>query len=317
MSLSPDLSIVVVSFNTRDALDRCLGCVVGDPAAEVWVVDNASGDGSAGLVRRRYPSVNLLVNESNRGFAAACNQAIVRARGRVIVLLNPDAIPEPSALRTLCAVLDERPEVGVVGGQLLSPGGRPLRSYGETPSLGAFITEMLGVDSVPGLRRLFPSVASPPKRRERPRPVGYVVGACLAFRRELVDAVGLLDERFFLYFEETDLCLRARQAGFLVWFEPAARIRHLGQASAAQLGAEAEAHYARSAYAFVRKHQGTAAAGRLGTLFALWLSAQLGVHLLQSLACRPGARQALHRKRRLLALHRSLARQRAEEGAWA
>ncbi|RDI76259.1 putative glycosyltransferase [Gaiella occulta] len=299
-------SIVIVSWNTREALAECLASVVADTATEVWVVDNASADGSADMVRGRYPSVNLLVNDRNRGFAAACNQALAQANGRLLLLLNPDARPQPGALRRLCAVLEERPEVGVVGGQLLARDGRPLRSYGAIPSVGAFLTEMVGLAGVPGLRRLLPAVAAAPRRRERPRSVGYTSGACLAFRRELLDTVGMLDERFFLYFEETDFCARVRQAGYLVWFEPAARVEHQGQASAARLGQEAEAHYARSAYAFIHKHRGARAARRLRAAFVVWLAAQLVLHRLGTLARRPGACAAHARKRRLLELHRGI-----------
>jgi hypothetical protein len=308
--MTPELSVVVVSWNTREALARCLDSVLADPdgaAAEIWVVDNASTDGSAAMVGRRFPSVRLVANDWNRGFAAACNQAVARAAGPVVVLLNSDAVLEPGALRGLLAVLRERPDVGVVGGRLLDRDGRPRRSYGRIPTVGAFVAEMLGVHRIPVLDRLVPAVASRPRRRERAREVGYVSGAFLAFRRELAETVGSLDKRFFLYFEETDFCLRVRRdAGRLVWFEPAARARHEGQASARQLRSEAERQYARSAYAFVRKTYGAAAARRLSAVFRLWLAAHVAVHALQALARSPGARAALVRKRRLRTLHREL-----------
>lgn len=308
--MTPELSIVVVSWNTREGLARCLDSVLADPdgkAAETWVVDNASTDGSALTVARRFPSVRLIANGGNRGFAAACNQGVARAAGEFVLLLNSDAALAPGALGRLLEVLRTRTEVGVVGGQLLDGEGRPLRSCGRIPTVGAFVAEILGIDRVPVLRRLAPMVASRPRRRERARAVGYVSGAFLAFRRELLEAVGALDERFFLYFEETDFCLRVRRdAGRLVWFEPAARARHEGQASAGQIKAEAEEHYARSAYAFVRKHHGAAAAWRLSVVFRLWLAAQLAVHALRAAAGDEGARAALARKRRLRSLHRAL-----------
>jgi N-acetylglucosaminyl-diphospho-decaprenol L-rhamnosyltransferase len=306
------VSIVVVSWNTRAALARCLASVVRDPLgaeSEVWVVDNGSSDGSAAMVEERFPRIRLVRNDANRGFAAACNQALVRATGQVAVLLNSDAMVEPGCLERLRGVLDRRPEIGVVGGQLIGPEGRPQRSHGRVPTVGAFVGEMLGADRVPGLRRLVPSVASPPRRRERGREVGHVSGACLAIRRDVLERAGLLDERFFLYFEDTDLCVRARRAGFLVWFEPGALVRHEGQASAAQLGPEAEVQYARSASAFVRKHYGPAAARRLSAALRVSLAAHVAAHRMQALVGRPGAREALDRKRRLRNLHRSLGRQ--------
>lgn len=311
--MTASVSIVVVSWNTRAALARCLASVVRDPLggqAEIWVVDNGSSDGSAAMVEERFPRIRLIQNDANRGFAAACNQALGRATGRLAVLLNSDTMVEPGSLERLCGVLDRRPEIGVVGGQLVGPDGRPQRSHGRVPTVGSFVAEMLGADRVPGLRRLVPSVASQPGRRERGREVGYVCGACLALRRSVLDTVGLLDERFFLYFEETDLCVRVRrEAGMGVWFEPEARVRHEGQASAVQLGLEAEVRYAGSASAFVRKHHGPAAARRLSAAMRVSLYAHVGVHRMQALVGRPGAREALDRKRRLLSLHRSLGRQ--------
>lgn len=312
MLVTLSLSIVVVSWNTRNALAKCLDSVAVDPLgreAEVWVVDNASSDGSAEMVSRRYPSVHLLVSEANLGFAAGCNRALLQATGDVVVLVNSDALLEEDTLGRFRSVLEARPDVGVVGGQLVGLDGRPQRSYGGTPSVGAFVAEMFGLGSIPGVRQVFPAVASPPRRRERPRAVGYVSGACLAFRRELLQRIGFLDERFFLYFEETDFCLRVRrEAGLLVWFEPSARTRHQGQASAVQLGPEAEVQYARSAHAFVLKHHGPWAARRLSVAFRVWLAAHLLVHRLQALARRPGAPEALARKQRLRRLHRDLGR---------
>lgn len=308
--MTPELSIVVVSWNTCDSLASCLDSVLADPdgaTAETWVVDNASTDGSAALVARRYPSVRLVANATNRGFAAACNQALERAVGDVVVLLNSDAVLEPGALRRLLDVLRQRPDVGVAGGQLLDRDGRPRRSYGPIPTVGAFVAEMLGIDRVPVLSRVVPAIASPARQRERAREVGYVSGAFLAFRRDLLETVGSLDERFFLYFEETDFCLRVRRdASRLVWFEPAARARHEGQASARQLGPVAERQYAWSAYSFVRKHYGAGAAWRLSVAFRVWLAAHVAVHAAQALAGSSGASAALVRKRRLRSLHRAL-----------
>jgi GT2 family glycosyltransferase len=141
-----------------------------------------------------------------------------------------------------------------------------------------------------------------------------VSGACLAFRRQLLDAIGPLDERFFLYFEETDFCLRVRSdAGLQVWFEPAARVRHEGGASTRQCGDEAEIHYARSASAFLRKHHGPQAARRLAAIIRVWLALHLAVHRLEAAAGDPRARDAIARKRRLRQLHRSLE---AGEARW-
>lgn len=308
--MTPELSIVVVSWNTRDALARCLESLLADSdvaSAEIWVVDNSSTDGSAAMVRGRFPSVRLLANHENRGYAAACNQALARATGEIAVLLNADAAPEPGALRRLKDVLRSRPDVGVVGGMLVGPDGRPRRSYGAIPHVRSFVAEMLGAGSVPGLRRVVPAVASFPLRRERARAVGYVSGACLAFRRRLPDAIGPLDERFFLYFEETDFCLRARRdAGLHVWFEPDARVQHEGGASTRQCSEEAEIHYARSASAFLRKHHGPKAARRLATILRMWLAFHLVVHRLQAAAGDSSAREAIARKQRLQRLHRSL-----------
>lgn len=305
-----ELSIVVVSWNTRVLLARCLESLLADvdgASAEIWVVDNASADGGPEMVRSRFPSVRLIPNDHNRGYAAACNQALARATGEIAVLLNADAAPEPGALARLREVLSSRPEVGVVGGMLAGPGGRPQRCYGAIPRPRSFVAEMLGIANLPGLRRVVPAVASPPRRHERARVVGYVSGACLAFPRRLFATVGPLDERFFLYFEETDFCVRVqRDAGLLVWFEPSVRVYHEGGASTGQRRDEAEAHYARSASAFVRKHHGPTAARRLAAMFCAWLGLHIAIHRLQALAGRAGALEAIARKERLRRLHQSL-----------
>jgi GT2 family glycosyltransferase len=311
------LSIVVVSWNTRDTLARCLESLFADAfcaSAEIWVVDNASADGSAEMVRRKFPSVGLLANRENRGYAAACNQALALATGEIAVLLNADAAPQPGSLRRLTKVLRSRPDVGVVGGMLVGPEGRPRRSYGAIPRVRSFVAEMLGLEKVPGLGRIVPTVASPPRRHERARAVGYVSGACLAFRRNLLEVIGPLDERFFLYFEETDFCLRTRRdAGLHVWFEPEAPVRHEGGASTRQCSEEAEVHYARSASAFIRKHHGPRAATRLATILRTWLGLHVAVHWLKAAVGDPRAREAIGRKQRLRRLHRSLE---AGEASW-
>jgi N-acetylglucosaminyl-diphospho-decaprenol L-rhamnosyltransferase len=311
------LSIVVVSWNTRDTLARCLESLFADTfcaSAEIWVVDNASADGSAEMVRRKFPGVRLLANRENRGYAAACNQALALATGEIAVLLNADAAPQPGSLPRLTKVLRSRPDVGVVGGMLVGPEGRPRRSYGAIPRVRSFVAEMLWLEKVPGLGRIVPTVASPPRRHERARAVGYVSGACLAFRRNLMEVIGPLDERFFLYFEETDFCLRARRdAGLHVWFEPEARVRHEGGASTRQCSEEAEVHYARSASAFIRKHHGPRAATRLAAILRSWLALHVAVHRLKAAVGDPRAREAIARKQRLRRLHRSLE---AGETSW-
>jgi len=251
--VAPDVTAVVVAYRSRGDLPACLEAL--GPAAEgleleTVVVDNASGDGTADLVRERFPRVSLIENTANRGFAAAVNQGARVARGRHLLLLNPDARPAPACVRTLVAALDARPEAGLAGPQLVNPDGSPQTSAWLAPSL-----QTLGFEAL-FLYNLFPRSRLHGLRAGGPEPaeVETASGACLLVGRPLFEELGGLDERFFLYFEDADLCVRARAVGREVLLVPAATAVHALGGSAFQDRRGFLLRFHESRQRFLRKH---------------------------------------------------------------
>jgi len=251
------LSVIVVSWNTRELLRRCLKALnqeLVDLESEVFLVDNHSSDRSAEMVAAEFPSVHLIANQSNRGFAAANNQALVLAKGENILLLNPDTELQPGALVSLFSFLDSHPAAAVVAPQLLNSDRSIQRSCRQFPSFSGMLYEILG------LSRLFPS--QPAFRQYKlldwnhddERQVDQPEGACLLVRRQVIEQVGLLDEGYFMLFEEVDWCYRIKQAGWEIWFTPSATvIHHYGQ-SIKQVKAKMILSSHRGLYRFWWKH---------------------------------------------------------------
>ena len=256
-----DLSVIVVNWNGGELLTRCLATVpaaAGGYSHEILLVDNASRDGSPDLVRERFPAVRMLEPGRNLGFAAACNLAAAQARGEYLVLLNPDTACRPGSLAALAAFLDDRPRAGACGPVLLDQAGRPTLSWGTPPRLRYHLLSLLDPSRrwLPRRWREQTMARLPRPGVSAPYPVDYVVGACLAIRRSAWEAVGPLDERFFLYFEENDWCLRARRGGWGIWLVPAAEVVHLEGRCAAQASGFALRQFQHSLRLFVAKHQG-------------------------------------------------------------
>lgn len=234
----PDVSVVIVSRNTRELLHACLASVAreaGDLTVETVVVDNASTDGTAAMVRRDFPSVTLLQPATNDGFAAGNNLGLRRTRGRAALLLNPDAELTPGALPALWAALHAAPDIGVVGPRLLYPDGTTQSSRRRFPTLRTALVESTTIGET------FPRHAAIRRYEMTDEPEGaahdadWLVGACLLVRRAVFDAVGLLDTRLFLYSEEPEFCWRVRRAGWRVRYVPAATVRHHEAASTGQV----------------------------------------------------------------------------------
>lgn len=248
-----DLSIVVVNWNTRELLRRCLQSVERegkDVSREVFVVDNGSTDASPAMVQREFPQARLIENKENLGFAKACNQAMRQAAGAAVMLLNTDAQLLPGALEKLLAVLKERPDAGAAGPALVDEAGALQNAIDHFPNL---LTELLNKSL---LKVLFPRWY-PGKRSGFTQPVEVpsLVGAAMMVRREVLETVGLLDEQFFFFMEETDWCYRMRQAGWKIIHVPQARILHLGGQTAKKFSWRAKVEYYRSRYLFFRKHR--------------------------------------------------------------
>ncbi|KAF0243740.1 MAG: hypothetical protein FD180_3102 [Planctomycetota bacterium] len=252
---SRDCSVIVVSWNTRELLEACLASVRSKAAgAEIVVVDNRSADGSAAMVRERFPEAALVENPSNRGFARAVNQGIAVSKRPVVVLLNPDATLTDGAIDELLRAMDADPDVGIAGAQLLDEDGDRQHSFDSFPSLASeCLNKWL-------LRTLFPG-RFPGKRLalDAVTDVDSVIGACLAVRRATIDRVGVLDERFFVFLEETDWCLRMKRAGLRVVHVPSSRVVHLQGKSKARRPVLARIEYLRSLFVYFRKNSGATA----------------------------------------------------------
>ena len=204
-----DLSVIIVTYNSAGLIGPCLDSLLDAPGMELeaFVVDNASADRTADAVRRRFPEVRLIQSPVNRGFGSANNLALPQCGGRRILFLNPDTLVRPGALAAMSAFLDNHPQVGLAGPRLVYPDGRPQESVSH---------RYLGQKYAPERYRGF--------RGE----IAWVMGACMIAPAGVVRHVGGFDERFFLYGEEEDLCLRIRQAGWEIGFAGEAVVVHVG-----------------------------------------------------------------------------------------
>ena len=217
----PPLSIVIPTFNTAALTIECCRAVLRDlPAgAEVIVVDDASTDGTAGLLRSACPAVRVLRLETNRRFAGAANAGVAASTGDLVLLLNSDAIVEPGALSALIAAFAAEPRLGVAGARLLSEDGSPQWSGGPAPTI-AWLAVMIG-----GIAPYLPRRSS---RRGGSGPVAWVSGAAMAFRREVWNAAGPFREDYRFYAQDLELCVRATDTGWLVRIVDEARVTHGG-----------------------------------------------------------------------------------------
>jgi GT2 family glycosyltransferase len=224
-----DLSIIIVSFNTRKLLEECLESVYGtrpNVSFEVIIVDNASSDGSGEMVTKQYPTAILIQNHNNSGFAAAINQGLRRSRGRCALFLNSDTRICVDALERMVAFLKSNPGAGIVGPQLLNPNGTLQPSGNRIPTVWRQLWWCLPFhrkhDPAAGLSRYLDTCRDYNCLVE----VDEVSGAALMVRREVWESIGLLDENYFFYFEDVDFCIRAKRAGWRVLYLPSAKIVH-------------------------------------------------------------------------------------------
>lgn len=269
-----DISIVVVSYNTSDLLRACLASAVqfNSRIAEIIVVDNASSDGSAEMVEREFPSVEVIRAAGNVGFAAGNNLALRRATGRYFLLLNPDAAVVDDTAGALAEYLDAHRDVGVVGPTVRFPDGRFQSGGFDFPSVSSELRQSRSVD---WLARLAGSRARPAPEGAAATDVDWVDGACLMIRRETVEAVGLLDEQYFLYGEEVDWCFRVKRAGWrVVAVRAASVVHHRGQSTSAVPDATV-AYLTDTRLRFFRTHRGLLAAFFVSAVFALGCLKQL------------------------------------------
>lgn len=267
----PDLSIVIVSWNTLEITRDCLRSVEerrGDLPIEVFLVDNASSDGSADMVEREFPGVVLIRNDDNLGFAKANNQALAIARGRHSLLLNSDTVVLGDVLRDSVRYLDEHPDVGVFGCRVLNPDRTMQATCFSFPTLVNLALKTSGLFRLPW-PRFFGREHLAHWKRDTERDVDVVTGCYMLVRGEAMEQVGLLDDSFFFCGEETDWCRRFLAAGWRVRFAPVGEIVHLGNASGRKLSARRDLLLTTGLVRYHRKHNGLP--GALAAFSMLWL----------------------------------------------
>ncbi len=299
------VSIIIVNWNTRDLLRGCIASILAEIQVphEIIVIDNASPDGSAAMVAEEFPQVRLIANSGNRGFAAANNQGLAIARGRHVLLLNPDTVVLDHAINRMLSWLGSRPDVGCVGCQVLeAPGVIQQTCFADPTPLNIAIVEF----GLARLSRWIPAFGRPWYRdwdRRSERSVDVVSGMFMLVPRAVLERVGLLDPAFFVYAEEADWCRRIRKAGYACVFAPMAQIMHLdgGGKSTVQIKSRMHVQMQKSHLIYARKHHGPAGYLTVKALFvasaALRVTAFSAVRLL-----RGGTRAQAHIRLSMAAL---------------
>ena len=280
-----DLSILIITYNSApliDALLRHLQAEIQDKSfgwkAEVVLLDNGSRDGTADLVTAHHSWVTLVHNTVNLGFAAGNNLAAQNAKGRYLLLLNPDAVPAPGALGQGIALMDEHPEAGMAGGELRNTRGEREPSARMFPRLRDEVFTMSGLASRYPHSRTFSRLDRRWADPEQDAVVDWIPGAFVFVPRNVFLNLGGFDERFFMYYEEVDLCRRLQQKGYQVLYWPRLKAVHIGGASAktvtsarvSRAGSQLESWRMRSALLYYRKHHGLVGAAGLMALEWMW-----------------------------------------------
>ena len=248
------LAIIIVTYNSATEIGPCLDSLVGHTEpfpTTITVVDNASSDGTAGMVRDRWPSVQVIESPTNAGFSRANNLGIRATGGDYVLLLNPDTVAPPGAIQTLVRGLAAHPDAAIAGARLLSEHGFPELSWGDP--IGPWNELKRKVFSTLYHRKIRSIVRKVDQLSRQAREVSWVSGACMVIRRPDLEAVGLLDERFFMYTEDVDLCIAMTKRGRTVLYVAGAELLHYRGRSAARNPAT-ERLYRRSQLAYYEKH---------------------------------------------------------------
>jgi GT2 family glycosyltransferase len=254
-----DISICIVNWNTRNILGDCLLSIREHSQAldiETIVVDNGSTDGSSEMVEHEFPRVTIIKNTHNRGFAAACNQGISIAKGRYMLLLNSDTVMLNNALFKTVVFFDAHPDAAVVGCRVLNPDRTMQPTCFMFPSLLNMFLSSTYLYKLFPRSRFFGRERMTWWNRTDVREVDVVTGCFFLIRSEAVKQVGMMDEQFFMYGEETDWCYRFKKAGWKILFTPSAEIIHTGGASSRQIKPEMKLQLSGSILLFFKKHKG-------------------------------------------------------------
>ena len=233
-----DLSIIIVNWNTRQLLDDCLVSIYRETqniTFEIFIIDNASADGSAKMVEKKYPNVRLIKNTKNNGFAAANNQAIRQASSRYILILNPDTVILENALDKGVEVMDKRRDFSILGTKTFNKNMARQKTVASSPNL------LSQIFLLTKLRHFFPKSKIIKKYQRfdfdynKESYVDQIQGSFMLIRKEVLDNIGFFDENFYIWFEEVDFCLRAKKAGYKILFSPNIKIIHYGGESFKQV----------------------------------------------------------------------------------
>ncbi len=251
-----DISIVIVSYNTKDLLRNCIQSVISETKIytfEIIVVDNDSKDGSAAMVESSFPGIILLQNSNNAGFAAANNQGIAVAKGDFILLLNSDTVILDAAIDKTCAFMKSNDDVGIAGCRQLYPSRKLQPSCRSFPTVWNIFTEATFLYQVFPRTKIFGQYYLSYFDYQSNREIDVVMGSYMMIRRDVMNSVAGFDETFFFYTEETDLCYRARKNGFRSYYFSGAEIIHIGGGSTKNLLWMFQQLH-RSQYQFIDKH---------------------------------------------------------------
>jgi hypothetical protein len=253
-----DLSIVIVNYRAREFLKECFDSVYSSITGlrtEIWLVDNSSRDNSPTWTKENYPEVKLIENEWNLGFSRASNQGIRKSRGRYLLLLNPDTRISEGKLEDIPRFMDQNPDSGICGPKMVDEKGELLYSCRSFPN---YFTSISSSQSL--LNRLLPRNPLSKKYlqkdldRTRITEVDWVSGSCLFARKKMLEQIGLLDESFFMFCEDVDLCLRAKKNGWKVFYFPFLTVTHQIGGSTSHNPLKAKMEHHRSMHYFFKKH---------------------------------------------------------------
>lgn len=287
-----DVSIIIVNWNTIDLLRDCLTSVyecAGDVDYEIIVVDNASFDGSVEMVKNNFKDIILIENAENRGFAAANNQGMAVAKGRYVLLLNSDTIVLDNSIANTVRFADENPRTAVTGCQVLNSDGTVQRTCFKFPSILNMLLSSTYLYKLFPKNKFFGREQMTWWDRNDVRQVDVVTGCFMLVRREAIEQVGLMDERFFMYGEETDWCYRFHQKGWKVMFAPVGQIIHFGGQSTAQRPVAMIVQLRLSILKFMKKHYSRPAYLAARLLVALFFAVRLPIWFVKAFI-RPAAR---------------------------
>ena len=305
---SPAVAVAVVSWNTRELLAACLRSLQPEAdagRAEVWVVDNASTDGSPDLVREEFPWATLVASEDNLGFGPAVNLVAARTQAPWIAPANADVELEPGALERLLATAAEHPGAGIIAPRLVLPGGGTQHSVHPFPTLPLTVVFNLGLHHLS--RRLGDRLTLEGYWDEdRARTVDWAIGAFMIVSREAFDAAGGFDDSQWMYAEDLDLGWRVRRAGRVTRYEPRARVKHVGGAAAEQaFGDEVVTRWMAASYGWMARRRGMMLTWAIAGINVLGAAVLLG---LSAVLSKVWPRRYLHRRaehRRWLQAHRT------------